>query len=227
MLLAGLVFFACGPRKSESVPETAPTAQIGGQIWMASNMNSRVFRNGDAIALVENDEDWQRAGEEGVPAMCFYGNDPDNGALYNWHAVTDSRGLAPKGWHVASEEEWFEMLLSFGMTQREWYSDSGTANENWKPTGEGGKLKSPHGWRNNGNGSNESGFRAMPVGCRGYTGPFLEQHVAAYFWTSTPRNGNAWYRRLSGDHDSVGRSFSTPGFGYSVRCVKDRDANHE
>jgi len=26
--------------------------------------------------------------------------------LYNWYAVSDTRGIAPAGWHLPSDDEW-------------------------------------------------------------------------------------------------------------------------
>jgi hypothetical protein len=50
------------------------------------------------------------AAENETPAWCYYNNDPSNGAvygkLYNWFALKDSRGLAPLGWHLPSDQEW-------------------------------------------------------------------------------------------------------------------------
>ena len=36
------------------------------------------------------------------------------GKLYNWYAVNDPRGLAPAGWHVASDAEWTELTNCLG-----------------------------------------------------------------------------------------------------------------
>ncbi len=42
-------------------------------------------------------------------AWCYFNNDPKNdenfGKLYNWNAVNDSRGLAPSGWHIPTEND--------------------------------------------------------------------------------------------------------------------------
>jgi len=85
----------------------APTVNIGTQTWMAKNLNVSIFANGDPIPEVKTNEEWKKAAEEKKPAWCYYENDPANGAiygkLYNWYAVSDPRGLAPKGWHIPIE----------------------------------------------------------------------------------------------------------------------------
>jgi hypothetical protein len=49
---------------------------------MTKNLNVSSFRNGDPIPHAETDEEWQRAGEKGQPAWCYYENDPANGVKY-------------------------------------------------------------------------------------------------------------------------------------------------
>ena len=89
---------------------------IGEQTWMNKNLDVTTFRNGDPIQEVTTYEEWIKLGEKGIPTWCYYENDSDYGEkygkLYNWHAVKDPRGLAPKGWHVPSKSEW-ETLISF------------------------------------------------------------------------------------------------------------------
>jgi hypothetical protein len=78
--------------------------------WMPNNLNVSKFRNGDPVPEVKTEEEWEKAGNNKQPAWCYYNNDAKNGKkhgrLYNWYAVNDSRGLAPEGWHIASDKEW-------------------------------------------------------------------------------------------------------------------------
>ena len=86
------------------------SVRIGNQEWMTRNLDVDRFRNGDFIPHVELYEEWEKVGENGQPAWCYYKNSPENGKkygkLYNWFAVNDPRGLAPEGWHVPTYEEW-------------------------------------------------------------------------------------------------------------------------
>ena len=94
--------------------QSIPSKIIGEQIWMTKNLNLEKFRNGDPIPQVKTQAQWKKAREEKKPAWCYYNNDPVNGVkfgkLYNWFAVTDPRGLAPKGWHIPNEEEWKQLV---------------------------------------------------------------------------------------------------------------------
>ena len=84
------------------------TVIIGTQEWMAENLKVTRYRNGDTIPNV-TDTTWLSL-QSG--AYCWYNNDTNDtaaykttyGALYNWYAVSDSRNIAPIGWHVASDE---------------------------------------------------------------------------------------------------------------------------
>src|SRR5688500_248117 len=93
--------------------------KIGGQTWMTSNLDVSTFRNGDSIPEVTSAEAWVKAAKEGKPAWCYYQNDPGKsyGRLYNWYAVNDSRGLAPVGWHIPTNEEWILLEETVGVSR--------------------------------------------------------------------------------------------------------------
>lgn len=106
--------------------KTYQTTDIDGTIWMAENLDVSTFRNGDAILEIKPmfDKDrmmntkWQNAlNYDNIPACCYIYTEEGNnlskvnvitryGKIYNKYAVSDSRGLAPEGWHIATEEEW-------------------------------------------------------------------------------------------------------------------------
>ena len=152
------------------------SVRIGNQEWMTRNLDVDRFRNGDLIPHIESNEDWEKAGENGQPAWCYYDNDPENGKkygkLYNWFAVNDPRGLAPIGWHVPSDEEWTSLREFLG-------KDSGL------------KMKSVNDWIKwdyylgiNPNGDNSSGFNALPGGYRNSFG-FKYSRLVSEFWCTT------------------------------------------
>ena len=93
---------------------------IGKQMWMTRNLDVSIFRNGDPIPEAKTEGDWKAYNQAGEPAWCYYNNDHANGVkygkLYNWHAVSDPRGLAPKGWHIPSDQEWTVLTDYLGGT---------------------------------------------------------------------------------------------------------------
>ena len=72
----------------------------------------------------------------------------------------------------------------------------------------GTKMKSSLGWRDNGNGTNESGFNAFPGGCRLINGNFDYVGVWGYWWSSTEYNEiNAFGLRLRSSNGGVYKYF--------------------
>ena len=200
-LLLAAVFSSAAFSQSE--------VKIGKQIWMTKNLDVSIFRNGGTIRHASTKEDWQDAASKGEGAWCYYNYDPKNGEkygkLYNWYAVKNSRGLAPKGYHIPSDAEW--TILT------EFLGGEYVAGE---------KLKSTSGWANGGNGDNSSGFNGLPGGYCGYDGLFASMTEDGYFWSSSEYNtSGAWGRSLSYSSPEVGRSFYYKYNGLSVRCLRD------
>ncbi|MFN9494920.1 MAG: FISUMP domain-containing protein, partial [Bacteroidota bacterium] len=179
--LSGNNQYIDGSQSNSTINNTPPTnskpitsikqVQIGTQIWMAQNSNVDHFRNGSLIPQARTNEEWQKAGDNHLPAWCYYNNDPaygeKYGKLYNWYAVMDSRGLCPTGWHVPSDAEW-------------------TILENYLGSEAGTKLKASYGWYEGGNGTNSSGFSGLPGGFRDdTTGSFINVGNGDYWWSST------------------------------------------
>ncbi|MEP7108235.1 MAG: fibrobacter succinogenes major paralogous domain-containing protein [Ferruginibacter sp.] len=194
----------------DSNKEIYKSIKIDKQVWMAENLNLGNFRNGDTIPEAKTNEEWISAGKEGKAAWCYYENKIDNGVsygrLYNWYAVTDTHGLAPKGWHVPTDAEWRQVTLYLGGEDA-----AGT------------KMKTPAGWTLDGNGTNESGFSGLPGGSRNRNGEFDYTGHIAYWWCSTPYDPDfAWYRVIDESPYYVYRTYYYKQNGYSVRCIKDQ-----
>lgn len=189
------------------------TVKIGSQTWMTENLNVDAFRNGDKIKEAKSPKKWKKMGKRHKPAWCYYENKTANGnvygKLYNWYAVNDSRGLAPCGWHVPTDQEWMELVEFLG--------------------GEdiaGIKLKSTKGWKehinNQSDGNNKSGFGGLPGGYRYSNGDFFYKGNFGYWWTSTMESEDkAFSRDQSFDKSSVGKDSNEKVNGLSVRCIKD------
>ena len=187
----------------------AQTVTIGTEVWMTKNLNVDKFRNGDPIPQAKTDDEWKKAGVNKQPAWCYYENDPANGAkygkLYNWYAVSDSRGLAPVGYHIPSDAEWTILSDYLGGAEKA-----------------GAKMKSKQGWAEDGNGTNTSGFSGLPGGSRYYSGTFYTIGKCGYWWSSTEGStANAWYRGLGYKYGGVSRYYDDKEVGFSVRCLRD------
>ena len=200
--------------------ENYPSIKIGSLTWTKENLNVSTFRNGDKIPEAKTKEDWIKAGEEEKPAWCYYENNLKNGVkygkLYNWYAVNDPRGLSPKGWHISRKNEWREIERKLGEGSQ-WIA--------------GWKIRSQNMWIY-ANGTNESGFSALPGGSRDelakFDNEFDESGELGYFgswWNSDYVSENeAFCISLNGGAmDGGWISFETGNkkSGLSVRCVKD------
>jgi uncharacterized protein (TIGR02145 family) len=181
--------------------------KINSQVWMSENLNASTYRNGDPIRYARTPEEWVDAAEKKEGAWCYYDNDPKNGEfygkLYNWYAVNDSRGLAPKGYHIPIDAEWTVLIDKLG--------------------GEdiaGQKMKSKSGWTGDTNGSNSSGFTGLPGGYCANDG-FYGITGSGYFWSSSEGTGSAWYRFLYGGNTKVYKDLYNKEYGLSVRCLRD------
>jgi uncharacterized protein (TIGR02145 family) len=176
------------------------------------NLDVDRFRNGDMIPQARTNEEWNSAGKKGKPAWCYYKNDTENGEiygkLYNWYAVNDSRGLAPEGWHIPTDDEWTTLTNYLG--------------------GEdvaGGKMKSTGTayWNSpNTDATNESGFSVLPGGFRNYDSSFGSSRNYVFFWSAAEdRSGLAWGRGLDSNNGYVNRDYDNKSFGASVRYLRD------
>jgi uncharacterized protein (TIGR02145 family) len=180
--------------------------KIGTQTWTSKNLDVSTYRNGDLIPQVQDQKAWANLT---TGAWCYYNNDESNGTkygkLYNWCAVNDPRGLAPNGYHIPTDEEWTILSDYLGGE-----SEAGT------------KMKSTSGWKNNGNGTNSSGFSGLPGGFRSYNGSFDYIGSYGYWWRSAGSSTNdAWARGLNYGNGNVNRSGYYKESGFSVRCLKD------
>jgi len=192
--------------RSNNLPKSNEVT-IGNQVWMTKNLNVDKFRNGEPIPQAKTDEEWKKAGDNGEPAWCYYDNDPANGEkygkLYNWYAVNDPRGLAPEGWHIPSDEEWRALTDYLGF-------EAGT------------KMKSTSGWKDDGNGTNESGFSGLPVGIRSGISDFFSMGDLGSWWSSTEYDdGTAqFFYLIYFDILNYRIQIYDKSRGLSVRCVK-------
>ncbi len=84
------------------------TVLINDRCWMAENLMTTKYQNGDAIAYPGTGNEQWESNVSG--AYAWYDNDIDwkdsYGALYNWYAVNNPAGLCPEGWHVPTHDEW-------------------------------------------------------------------------------------------------------------------------
>jgi uncharacterized protein (TIGR02145 family) len=202
-------------KKASHKNEGLKSAKIGSQTWTTQNLNVSVFRNKDVIQQAKNIDEWKKALSEAKPAWCYYEFEESNGLIYgkfyNWYAVHDPRGLAPKGWHIPKIAEW-DTLLNFVGSNQAWSKMVDTSN----------------GWMNGiSKTSNETGFSVLGGGLCGESS-FGGIGMETAFWSaskdpSSLQNssnllaihfGTSWA-------PGIGKAFGEERGGMYVRCVKD------
>ncbi len=187
---------------------TYPVVVIGNQIWMAENLKTTHYVNGDAIL------DGTGAGNISVGTETkywfAYSDDLNNvstyGRLYTWYTITDSRNVCPDGWHVPTDTDWTTLTT---------YLDSDA----------GGKLKetgTTHWTGPNTEATNETGFTALPGGTRFANGTFSNIGSNGYWWSSSEKFSTiSWYRSMKPNDSDVYRYSYSKDLGISVRCLRD------
>jgi uncharacterized protein (TIGR02145 family) len=183
----------------EMLVEGNPVIKIREQVWMVKNLDVVNFRNGDIIPNITTPEEWKEYDEQEKAAWCYYDNNKSlgrkNGKLYNWYAVNDPRGLAPEGWRIPKDDDWYRLIDALG---------------GLKVAGK--KLKFNDLWIADKSGTNESGFSAIPM---------CEDREYGYWWSATEIKD--YSRIIEIDYsDVVGfRTLYHRAIEASVRCIKE------
>ena len=203
------------------------TVQIGEQCWFAENLRAENYRNGDAITSGLSDQNWESISQG---AQSIYGADGEAcdhdsplgdacdpsfslesyGRIYNGWAVNDPRKVCPSGWYVPADVDWNELETFVGLG----LGGLGVAYE----------LKATSGWHLDGNGSNETGFSALPGGGRGNSGNYYSAGQFGFWWSSTQMTfpSNRYYRLQNSSNMLISSSIPLED-GISIRCIKDTE----
>ena len=82
---------------------------INGNDWLIDNLKTTSFNDSTDIPNITDAGGWSSANEA---AYCWYGNNLSNknnyGGLYNWYAINSGK-ICPKGWRVASDQDWISL----------------------------------------------------------------------------------------------------------------------
>jgi len=199
----GLAVAAGGaPLKDSRDGKTYKTVVIGGKRWMAENLN---YKTSDDSRCYNNDNSYCNK----------------YGRLYGWAGAWKA---CPMGWHLPTRAEWNDLGQAVGGQKKA--SKNGSID--WE--GAGKKLKAKNGWKDNGNGTDEYGFSALPGGevlppLEEGDDKFSRDGKIGNWWTYEYVDDmtEVWIRSIFSDKDFLSESWTDPqvGEGYSVRCVAD------
>ena len=215
-----------------STPPSQTSVLIGTQRWTDKHLNVANYRNGDPITYAANAAQWAAANAAGEGAYTYlkYASG-DGGAtygkLYNWYAVNSSKGLAPEGYHVPTVAEWITLRNTQplnGTTLKSNTNDWSASFSNLNNF----ITYIPDANYSNYNGTNSTGFNALPGGSifpNGNNG----NYGSSSLWTATPDGSDATKAEWMYFHSTyfyVGKDCCNTyekGNGMSVRLVKDNN----
>ena len=180
------------------------TTTIGGQVWMAENLN--YFDIEGAPSSIKND--W-----------CYW-DKPENcesaGRLYTWKVA---KRVCPEGWRLPTNDDWTALLTAVGADTLNPIAWTG-ANV----------LKSKSGWENSGSGTDDFGFTALPAGKAFFNdlqSGFTNHGCSSYMWSATEADlaagGDtlAFSVELNCSNELAIVNTVKKYSGFSVRCVKE------
>ena len=205
-----------GTLTDERDGQTYKTVKIGGQWWMAENLNF-------AYLQPTSELDSSSFCYNGKPSFC-----ETYGRLYLWSAAMDSagvygekgkgcgngktcslpsgsvQGVCPNGWHLPDSTDWKTLFAAIG----------GTITS-------GKHLKSTSLWRR-GSATDAFGFSIVPAGFRYNSGNYDYMYEFANLASSTEKDTiMADHTSFSYDGDDVYHGTTAKSIGISVRCLKD------
>ena len=188
---------------ANEVPDFEKVIEMfGADSTMTDSRDGQIYKTvkiGDQIWMAEN------LNFEVDSSYCY--NDSAKyctkyGRLYSWAAANRA---CPDGWHLPTIDEFETLFATVG-----------------KQSIAGKKLKSTSGWNNDGNGTDDFGFTALPAGIRyGKDQYYNYEGHHANFWSSI-KNGSdsAEYVNMFYDYDNARQLVHDKNDGMSVRCVK-------
>lgn len=225
-----------------------PSVIIGAQEWTTVNLRVTHFKNGELITNAQylSNLQWNNLLS---PARCLYEANQssyytltEDGLLYNWFAVSDTRGLAPEGWHIPTKDEWETLIQSsFAYTfdvmrkindagsdpQLKYWKLSCASTQNpwnFSALASGGRFI---------DGTANTGFYGYGPG---YTFPVTGQPISnartrTYFWSSNSSSiSDAWCARIitcveppvvNPNPNILMTESQSQRSGFSIRLVKD------
>jgi uncharacterized protein (TIGR02145 family) len=187
-----------------------PVVKIGNQIWMAENLKTTKYKNGNLIATtpVTFDISGQNTPKYQWAYDCIESNKNVYGRLYTWYAANDTGIIAPEGWRVPSYDDWLTL-------------DNYLGGESVA----GGKLKETgtlHWLGPNTGATNESGFSALPGGSRSTSEIFNFKGELGRWWSSTEANVDMAFGRIAFNTGTSLDHYSyLKNTGFSIRCVRN------
>lgn len=183
------------------------TVKIGNQIWMAENLRylPSVVEPNTISQTTPYYYVYDFSDISVTEAKATF-NYNTYGVLYNWPAACSS---CPSGWHLPTDDEWTELITYLGGEEVAGSKLKEVGTTHWNSPNEGA--------------TNESGFTALPGGCRYSYGIFVLLGTDGGWWINYEYNTDyACLRGMNYNGSNVIKSNNKKNDGFSVRCIKDK-----
>ncbi len=172
------------------------TVMIGGDWWMAENLNFGLAIDSFHGGSAENG----KQSDNGIDEKYCYMNNDENcntyGGLYSWNeamkhdSINHPGGICPDGWHIPSEEKLSELLFQYPSCP---------------------ELRI----------GGASGFDAM-LGGNSFPHAFSNLDELGLFWSSSITAGYAaWYVLINKSSGDAIIQLENTQRAFSIRCIKD------
>jgi len=191
--------------------------EIGGQYWMADNLNYGVKVNATSEMKLDDVVEKYCVGDDTLNCARW-------GGLYKWAeamalpnncnqysctnkiSATGHQGICPDGWNIPTPRDWRYLVTNVN-------ADSTTISP---------LLRNDTGWAQNQNGTNTSGFNALPVGNRNAKSQYVNNSTHAYWWTASELDHEYGEMQfLWGSKEGLYTSTSLKNDnGFSIRCFR-------
>ncbi|WP_159038373.1 fibrobacter succinogenes major paralogous domain-containing protein [Brumimicrobium mesophilum] len=209
-------YFKDGNGVSDASGNNYETIILGNQEWMAENLKSSQYCNGDSIPFSVNDTIYFERYNEAQ--SVYYDYDTSNfntyGMMYSGYAILDSRNICPCGWSVPTSYDWDELFTYLGNNK--------FVGGKMKSTGvleDGtGLWESPNGLANN-----LSGFTALPGGYQVSPSSFYGKNSYGNFTFINANESQPFVQMISIDYirGQIHVLNNNNSSGMYVRCIKD------
>jgi uncharacterized protein (TIGR02145 family) len=203
--------------------------RIGEQVWMASNLRTTHYANGEEIP------EYDLSNHSSANYIISCDDVAHYGYLYSWPAVmhysssseanpSEVQGICPNGWHVPSNAEWNQLFTYVGTFSEYVCSENSenvakalAANHDW----EDASMWDECAIGNNLSANNATNFNILAAG-RGDGDHVIYLGIAASFWTCTAKSCQASYdKQFFYDQPAVVHYANQTHVHCSVRCVRD------
>lgn len=204
------------------------TVIIGNQEWMAENLRTTTYCNGDSIKGIRDSTDM--IDKEPGEALWFtynYNNENEQifGKLYTWYVIDNEKGICPCGWEIPTMKDWNLLVNNLIQFYKIPIQSAGLKLKSGALENNSGywttDIDFDYEFNPEDIGDNETNFSALPGGYLDDQ-QFFKLNEVATFWSADEVDAlNAVYSELSNISPSLQFNLgSSKDNGFSIRCIK-------